>query len=79
MTILIGICIETKVHFDISVNNDAVLLVTKEIQRILYLYPWLKPLVFYVKIILKKYALDISYSGGLNNFFLFNMVWVIIY
>ena len=70
-------CIATGKDVDISMNQANGCHAVKVIRKILKKYKILKPAIIILKILLKKFNLNESSSGGMNSYILFHLIYFI--
>ena len=75
VSILKATCINTGINVDISMNQENGYHAIGVVKKILKRYEILKPSIIILKILLKKFDLNESSSGGMPSFLLFHLLY----
>jgi len=76
--ILKATCTITGINIDISMNRQNGCHAALVIRKILKKYNILKPSIIILKILLTKFNLNESHSGGMNSYLLFHLVYFLL-
>ena len=77
VSIIKATCIATGKDVEISMNNLNGCHAVKVIRKILKKYKILKPAIIILKILLKKFNLNESNSGGMSSYILFHLIYFV--
>ena len=68
-------CMKTGINVDISMNKQNGCHAVTIIRKILTKYTFLKPCIIILKILITKFNLNESHTGGMNSFLLFHLAY----
>ena len=66
---------ETKIHIDISLFKKNGALAVTEVEKIINIYPEIKPLILVIKYMLRQRDLNEIYKGGISSFIIFTLLY----
>ena len=74
--IITGFYISTKIHVDISLFKKNGVDAAEIINKIIAIYPEIRPLMLLIKYVIRQRNLNQIYTGGISSFIIFTLLCV---